>query len=63
MNSIVKSLITQHSGKWYEVVTYCKDIDDNGTIQAKFITPIDALIYADRIANTCHGLYTLIIIR
>jgi hypothetical protein len=63
MNSIVKSLITQHSGKWYEVVTYCKDKDDDGTIQAKFISATDALIYADRIANICQGLYTLIVVR
>jgi hypothetical protein len=63
MTSIVKSLIAQHSGKWYEVLTYCKNIDDNGTIQAKFISATDALIYADRIANISQGLYTLIIVR
>jgi hypothetical protein len=62
MYNIVKSLIPQHSGKWFEVVTFCS-AQDEGTVCAKFLSSSDALVYANRLVELSHNLYTLIIVR
>jgi hypothetical protein len=63
MASILQNLIKQHSGKWYEVVVWCKPIDDPGEVRARFISATDALWYANRILEINHGQYTLIVVR
>jgi hypothetical protein len=63
MANILQNLVSQHSGKWYEVVVYCKNQDDGGEIVAKFTSPTNALWFANKILETSNGLYTLIIVR
>ena len=50
-----------HSGKWYEVVVYAKEVDDPGEVIAKFISMNDAYIYAISLANK--NIYYSIVLR
>jgi hypothetical protein len=62
--SVIQNLISKHTGKWFEVITFCKTSDDDGTIMAKFIHGADALAYANKLVELSNNnLYTLIVVR
>jgi len=52
----------QHSGKWYEVIIFCTtDRNEKPDVIAKFISPDDALNFAEMYTKTKTGYLELIV--
>jgi hypothetical protein len=63
MSPKLVNYLSKHTGKWYEVLAYCKENDPNETpdLLAKFVNATDALIFAQRKAD--QPVYTCIVLR